>query len=127
MADKSAQLVLDALSRAVADPAGLPLYGNKAHPGLFAATGPNKLAAQRCKDEDLLRVVRTDTRGKAPLEICALTEKGLSYLLSQTSPRQVLEDLVRAVEGRQEQLGRILAAAEEADASLEALKTNAAQ
>jgi hypothetical protein len=127
MADKSAQLVLDALGRAVADPAGLPLFGSKTNPGLFAATGPSKLAAQRCKDENLLRVVRTETRGKTPQEICALTDKGLSYLLSQTSPRQVLEDLVRAVEARQDQLGRIAAAAEEADASFEALKTTAAQ
>jgi hypothetical protein len=122
MADKATQLVLDALSRAVADPAGLPLYGNKTTPGLFASTGPAKLAAQRCKDEQFLRVVRTETRGKNAVEVCAVTDKGLSFLLGQVQPRQVLEDLVRAVEARQFQLGNLVSAAQQAHASLDALR-----
>ena len=54
MADKSSQLVLSALSRAVADPAGLPLLGGKAATGLFPASAAGKLAAQRCRDEGYL-------------------------------------------------------------------------
>ena len=82
MADKSTTLVLDARSRAVADPAGLPLHGSKAS-GLFATTAPAKQAAELCKQEGYLRVVRTETKGKTTQEICALTEKGLAYLLSR--------------------------------------------
>ena len=61
MVDKSAPLVLDALSRAVADPGGLPLFSGKQAPGLFAATAAAKQAAQQCKDDGLLHIVRTET------------------------------------------------------------------
>jgi hypothetical protein len=90
LADKSTQLVLDALGRAAVDPAGVPLHGNKKNPGLFAATATAKQAAQRCKDEGYLHVLRTETKGKTSTEVCALTEKGLAYLLAQVSPKQVL-------------------------------------
>ena len=125
MADKSTQMILDALSRAVADPAGVPLHGGKAAPGLFAGNAPGKQAAQRCKDEGYLRVVRTETRGKAVQEICALTDKGLAYLLGQVSPRQVLEDFVRALEARQAQVGELVAIARQIQAGLDALKSTA--
>jgi hypothetical protein len=115
-------MVLDALSRAVADPAGVPLHGSKSAPGLFAGTGPARQAAQRCKDEGYLRVVHRTTRGKAVQEVCAITEKGLAYLLSQVSPRQVLEDLVRALEARQGQLQDVSDATHQAQASLDSLK-----
>jgi hypothetical protein len=125
LADKSTQLLLDALGRAAAEPGGLPLHGGKAAPGLFAATGPGRLAAQRGKDEGYLRVVRTETRGKTTLEVCTLTEKGLAFLLGQTSPRQVLEDLVRAVEARRAQADALLTAARQMQAGLDALKATA--
>src|SRR5262245_1731015 len=80
MADKSTQLILDALSRAAVEPAGLPLYGNKTAPGLFAASAPAKEAARQCRVSDYLRVVRSESRGKSTHEVCTLTEKGLSYL-----------------------------------------------
>src|SRR5262249_44280668 len=79
-------------------------------------------AAQRCKDEQFVKVVRTDSRGKAVQEVCAITEKGLAYLLTQANPRAVLEDLVRALESRQAQLGELVAAARQAQSSMEAFK-----
>lgn len=123
MADKSTQLVLEALSRAVTDPAGVPLHGTKTAPGLFAGSGPSRKAAQRCKEDGYLRLVRTEARGKAVQEICALTEKGLAYLLSQVSPKQVLEDLVRGLEARKAQLGELVGAARQAQNGLDSLKT----
>src|SRR5439155_22129726 len=105
MADKGTQLVLDALSRAVADPGGLPLYASKSTPGLFPTTPAARPAAQRCKEEEFVKVVRAEQRGKAVQEVCAITEKGLAYLLTRANTRQVLEDLVRALESRQAQLG----------------------
>src|SRR5438876_12442201 len=51
MTDKSNQLLVDALQRAVTDPAGIPLFGGKKAAGLFAASAPAKKAAQLCKDE----------------------------------------------------------------------------
>jgi hypothetical protein len=125
MADKSTQLVLDALSRAVADPTGAPLHGNKAAPGLFAATAAGKQAAQLCKDQGYLRVVGSETRGKTTLEICAVTEKGLAYLLSQVSPKQVLEDFVRTLEARQSQASELLLMARQMQAGIDSLKATA--
>jgi hypothetical protein len=122
LADRSTQLLLDALSRAAADPAGLPLYASKSGPGLFPATAAARHAAQRCMEEALVKVIRTEARGKALQEVCALTDKGLAYLLSQVSPRQLLEDLVRAIEARQVQLADLVSAARQAQTSLEAFR-----
>lgn len=122
MSDKANQLVLEALTRAVADPTGVPLHGSKALPGLFASTGSSKLAAQLCKEQSYLKVVRTETKGKTVQEICAITEKGLAFLISQVSPKQVLEDLVRALEARQDQVNAVLQTSQETQASLDALK-----
>jgi hypothetical protein len=120
LADKSTQLVLEALGRAAAEPDGVPLLGAK--PALFSASPPARQAAQRCLDEHLLRVIRTETRGKTDQQYCALTEKGLAFLLQQAHPRQVLEDLLRAVEARQQQLDDLLRLARKSQADLEGLK-----
>lgn len=123
MADKTTPIVLEALSHAAAEPAGLPLYSAKSGTGLFSANSAGKSAAQHCKDQGLLRVLRTEPKGKTTHEICAITEKGLAYLLSQASPRAVLEDLVRAVEARQAQVGEWIALAQQARTSFDGLKT----
>jgi hypothetical protein len=58
--------------------------------------------------------------------VVTITPKGLEHLLSQASPRQVLHDLVRAVEDRHQQLAEWIAAARQAQTNLEALKHLAA-
>lgn len=125
MADKSTTLILEALTRAAAEPTGLPLHSGKNASGLFAGTGTGKQAALRCKEDQFLRVVRTEKYGKAVQEICTITDKGLEYLLRQVSPRQVIEDLVRAVEARQEQLDALLACAQQTQAGLDDFKITA--
>jgi hypothetical protein len=127
MADKLTQVLLDGLSRAAAEPAGRPLHGGKGAPGLFAATASGRQAAQRGKDEGYLRVVRTEAQGKAPVEVCSITEKGLAYLLGQVSPRPVLEDFVRALEARQAQAAELLAVARQMQEGLGALASAAAR
>jgi hypothetical protein len=122
LADKASQLLLAGLGRAAAEPTGLPLHGRKGAEGLFTGTAAGKVAAQRCKDEGYLQVVRTETRGKSNLEICALTDKGLAHLLGQVSAKQVLEDFIRAVESRQAQVDDLLGVARQMQAGLDALK-----
>jgi hypothetical protein len=117
--------VLAALGRAAADPAGVPLYGSKAQPGLFAGTAAGKQAARHCLDEGYLRVLSTTTRGKTTLDVCTISDKGLAYLIGQLSPRQVLEDFLRVLEARQGQVGDLLATARRMQASLEALRATA--
>jgi hypothetical protein len=123
--DKATPLVLEALGRAVAEPAGIPLHGSKSTPGLFAASAAAKQAAQRCKDDGYLRVVRTETKGKTSTEICILTEKGLAFLLSQVSPKQVLEEFVRSLESRRAEVGQLLDASRQMHAGLDALRSTA--
>src|SRR6478735_637943 len=74
LADKSTQLIVDALTRAAAEPAGLSLYAQKSEPGLFPATTVAKVAADRAKADGLLQVVQSDVRGKATREVCVLTD-----------------------------------------------------
>jgi hypothetical protein len=125
LADKSTELILAALSRAIADPNGLALLGRKASPGIFAATSGGRVAAQRAKDEGYLQVLRTEPRGKAIDEICAITEKGVAYLLNQVNPKQVLEDFIRSLESKQFQTGELLARAQEMCSAIESLKRSA--
>jgi hypothetical protein len=125
MADKSHALILAALERAVAEPSGLPLLGSKTTPGLFAAGSAARQAAQQCKEQGYLRVVRTEPKGKTTHEICSLTEKGLAYLLEQANPRDVLQAFVGALEARQSQVGDLLSTARATQANLDALKATA--
>jgi hypothetical protein len=142
--DKSARIVLAALSRAAAAPGGAPLFAVRGGPGLFPAAPAGRQAAQRCKEEGWLRVLSTETDLSAPLpstagatavlvrkkpktttEICLLTDKGLAWLLSQTSPREVLEDFIRALEARQAQAVDLLAGLRRMQTGFDALKAGA--
>jgi hypothetical protein len=58
-------------------------------------------------------------------EVCALTEKGLSYLLSKVSPKQVLEGLVQALDSRRNELAVLTTAVQELAASLTAFRATA--
>jgi hypothetical protein len=85
LADQSAQLVLNALSKAVTRPAGLPLHAPRGT-GLFGATAPARKAAQHCKEQNYLRVIGTEKQGKTDVEVCTITDRGLAYLISLVRP-----------------------------------------
>jgi hypothetical protein len=133
--DKINQLVLDALTRAAATAAGVPWHGSKNAPGLFPGTVLGKQAAQRCRDDGLLASVAptadaapdgggTTVRTRRPVELCAITEKGLQHLLGQVSPRPVLEDFVRVLEARAAQAGELSEQARRTGEDVAALKAN---
>jgi len=111
VADRASQLVLAALGRAAADPAGVPLFASRTDPGLFPATAAGKLAAQKACDDGHLAADGTITR------------RGLDHLLAQASPRQVLEDFVRVLEARHEQARDLLATAKKMLDGIEGLCT----
>jgi hypothetical protein len=122
MADKSTQLLIDALQRAMADPAGMPLYGTKPGAGLFANSASGRMAAQLGKDQGYLSTLRTERKGKVAQEICAITEHGLKFLLAQVSPKGVLASLVQALDARHAQLAQLLENTQQTRAAVEALK-----
>jgi DNA-binding PadR family transcriptional regulator len=127
LADKSTRLILDALARAAAEPAGLSLYAQKSEPGLFPSTSAARVAADRAKADGLLRVVESEAKGRAVREVCALTDKGRQYLACQASPRQVLEDFVRVLEDRQAAVAELSGAAARMAAGLEAIRSTVEQ
>lgn len=123
MADKSTQLILDALTRAAAEPHGLPLYANKSDTGLFPATAIAKTAADRAKADGLIKVVETEAKGKGVREVCVLTDRGMQFLTRQASPRQVLEDFVRVLEDRQSAVADLARSVSQMAAGLVAIRS----
>jgi hypothetical protein len=122
MSAGSNQLLLDGLQRAAAAPEGLPLFGGKKGAGLFSPSAPARKAAQLVMDDGLIRVLRTENKGRSTQEICAITEKGLQLLLEQANPRTVLDALVQALEARRLQLAELVESARRAESQLEALR-----
>jgi hypothetical protein len=118
VADRSSQLLLQALSRAAAEASAVPLFAGRGGSGLFPATAAGKQAAQRCRDEGYL--LDAGVQGGAPL--CVLSDKGRTYLLGQLSPREVLEDFVRVLEARESQAAQLIAQVRQMQASLEGLR-----
>jgi hypothetical protein len=129
VADKSKELILAALSRAAAEPNGLPLHGGKTLPGLFPTTPLGKQTAQRCVQEGYLStsqaVPDNAYKTKPGAEGFVITDKGLSFLLAEANPRPVLEDLVRVLEARQAQTTELLHLAGRMRTDLLNLKTAA--
>jgi hypothetical protein len=123
LADKSSSLIRDALSRAAVEPDGCALLASKSEPGLFPPTSGARSAAERCKADGLLQVIRTENKGKSAREICTLTEKGRQYLVSASSPREVLGDFVRLLEGRQSDIEALTLSAERMRQSLDGMRT----
>ena len=120
MADKLSQQITDALSRAAAEPGGLPLFAGKAESGLFAATA--KPAAQKAVADGLLCAVATEAKVRAARELYALTDAGWDHLLAAVNPKQVLEDFVRVLEARQGEVGELLGTARRMAESLHGLR-----
>jgi hypothetical protein len=111
LADKSNQLILEALHRAASEPAGVPLFTTKKSPGLFPGGAGARPVAERCQQLGFLRPAPARRVNGATPEAYAITEKGLDFLLSQLSPKQVLEDLARQFGQRQAQVQELASAA----------------
>src|SRR5262249_51226520 len=90
--------------------------------GLFATSAVAKRAAQRCLEDGYLQVLRRETSKNKTQETCAITERGLAYLLSQVSPKRVLEDLVRVLEARQSQVNELVVVARQWQVGLQTMQ-----
>jgi hypothetical protein len=122
VADKLTPLILDALTRAAAAPAGVPLFGSRSDPGLFPATAAGRTAAARAMADGHLQVVRTEQRGRQTRELAAVTPAGLVFLSEHASPNQVLGDFLRALEQREAEMALLLSSADRMAGSLAGLK-----
>ncbi len=97
--------------------------GSKSEPGLFPPTSRAKSAAEHCKDEGFLRVVRKEAKGKLDREICVLTDKGRHFLIRQSNPREVLEDFVRVLEQRHADVETLAGNVREMQRSLDGIRS----
>lgn len=122
MAESTSYLIAKALERALGAPDGLPLLAGKQAEGLFPSVAGGKTAAQEAQASGLVRVLRTESKGKATTEICTLTEKGLAYLLEQSSPRPVLESLLKAIDACQAKVDTWVASVQDNRQSLGSLR-----
>lgn len=92
--DRTTEAVLEALKRALSDPAEQRLYKSGKLEGLFPSrAGVNGEAAALALREGLLEVVRTETRGKSVFEWVRPAARAVEYLREHESPLAVLEDL----------------------------------
>lgn len=124
MADAVQSLVLDALQRAAADPGGAALIASKGTVGLFASSAAGRRAAQKCKDDGLLCVTRTETRGKSQLEYCAVTDKGMAFLLDSVNPRGVLEAMLHALDACRSDQAELVEQTRHAQTALDGMHAN---
>jgi hypothetical protein len=122
VADKLTHLITEALTRAAAEPSGLPLYAGKTDPGLFVSSSVGKSAAQKCLNEGFIRINGSAARGKTARDLYSLTENGWNFLLTQVNPKQVLEDFVRVLEARHCEVGELLDIARRMAENLQGLK-----
>jgi hypothetical protein len=88
------QLALQALSRAVADPAPKVLFGSAKAPGFFTGSGkPAKQAAQYCQDQGWLEGTgRFEGKGKSRKELFRVSPAGIKEALANSEPVVLLGD-----------------------------------
>jgi hypothetical protein len=107
VAESFDSLILTALTRASAEPGGVPLVTSKTLPGLFPATAAGRSAAKRAIDDGLFVITREE-KGR---EQATISTKGLEKLLAESNPKPVLDDFVRVLEARETQVNELIATA----------------
>lgn len=108
--DKARDLMLEALRAGVAAGQEQRLYRSGKLPGLFGArTSLHAEVAGQAVRDGYLEILRTELRGKTPVEWAKVTAKGVEYLLEQESPVRALEELKAALEMNQDGLPHWLA------------------
>lgn len=93
LAVQSQPLIIAALTRALAAPDGLPLVGGKG--GMFTASVAGKQAAQECRTHGLVRILRTERKGKTTQDIADISDDGLAFLLREANLQRILERLLQ--------------------------------
>lgn len=95
LTDKSDKLIIEALRKAAVVRDGMPPFATRSSPGLFPQSTIGRDAADHALRQGLFDALN---------ERWMMTDAGLSLLLERAGPRDVLEDCVRALEARQQQL-----------------------
>ena len=97
-------LILAGLAQSYASSGELPLHTTRAQPGLFPTTAPGKAAAQAALQSNWLQALRTETKGKTVTTYVTLTPAGGTYLLEQSDPKPLLEQIQANLQSEQSRL-----------------------
>ena len=122
VADKLTPLIIDALTRGVVEPSGVPLFASRTDDGLFPNTAIGKAAAKKCQDEKLIAVTTSD--GK---DLATVSETGVQFLLKSLSPKEILEDFLRLLEQRRGEVIDLQASITRYAGTVEAMRVMIAQ
>src|SRR5436190_1049207 len=100
-------LLLEGLAQALACPSGLALFAAKTAPGLFPNSALGKAAAREALQAGWLVKVHCEQRGKATVDIVALTAAGSAHVLKEVNARPLLEAVQRSLGERAKQLEQL--------------------
>lgn len=92
--DRVQAILLEALRQGTAVPGELRLYRAGKFPGLFASrTSVHAEAAAQAVRDELIEIVRTETKGKTITEFVRVTPKGVQFVLERDSPVRAMDEL----------------------------------
>ncbi len=120
-------LVLTGLAQSYALPGEMPLHSTRAQPGLFPATAPGKAAAQAALQSNWLQTVRTEPKGKTVTIYVTLTPAGSAYLLEQSDPKPLLEQVQSRLQNEEARLQEVQSQVRSAFQAMESLRNRVEQ
>src|SRR5262249_38414015 len=117
---KYQSLLLAGLAQSYASPGMLSLHSTRSQPGLFPASALGKAAAAAAMQSDWLQSVRIETKGKTTINYVKLTEAGSQYLLEQTDPKPLLDQVQSTLKAEDVRLQNVQAQVRDAFRTIEA-------
>lgn len=124
---KYQSLLLSGLAQSYASPGEISLYVTRRQAGLFPATALGKAAANAALQSNWLQMVRTETRGKTTISYVKLTGAGTQYLLEQTDPKPLLEQVQACLNREESKLQSVQATVREAFQTMEGMRQRVEQ
>jgi hypothetical protein len=99
MIDKATETLLDSLKQAMLASGDQRLFKSGKLDGLFPSkAGLNATAAAQAIRDNLLEVVRTETKGKITIEWVRITPKGVELVHHHESPTRAMDELQHALQ-----------------------------
>lgn len=99
--------LLAGLAKGLRHAGGLPLLGNRSRPGFFPTTAAGRKLASEARAAGLVMEAGATQRGKAQIELFALSVRGQELLETAADPRPMLAELLAAMRDRQAELRRL--------------------
>jgi len=97
--DKTTEILLAALKQSLAESGEQRMFRSGKLPGVFAArTGASAQACAQALRDGLFEVVRTEVKGKTPVEWVRATPKGVDFLHQHESPVRAMDELRSALQ-----------------------------